>query len=285
MIGLLFLFWLAVIISVFGWFCFELYGLTHVPKNIKKWGRLLSSAAAMTLVTWPMLGQSIKDELGCKFAGLEVSKPIDARNEGLFWQSVTPNANAYSMGFVHNSDYNGHMMMATIRRALLEGRFSYLEFPAGPKNYQRVFLAKTRGLDYSNTHCFNDMKGENVGPENWPQICVAYEEVSKISSKYELITSYYDNYHLKGVKIIDRTKFISNVIAKYARGFKNSSQMIPALATPSCTLDKLDDMPLFSLVIMQFSDSFGKVSSRKELVKFEDLNWSPADLNNVRPYR
>lgn len=285
MIGLLALFWLGLIVLAFGWFCFELYSLARVQKNTTKWGRLLAAAGVLTFITWPMLGQSIKEELSCRLAGLEVSQPIDASKEGLFWRSVIPNANAYSMGFVHYPDYNGHMMMATVRRALLEGRFAYLEFPAGPKNYQRVFLAKTRGLDYSNTHCFNTLQGESVGPENWPEICVAYEEVSKISSRYELITSSYDKYNLDGVKIIDRTNLISNVIAKYTRGFKTSSQIIPALPTPSCISEKLDGLPLFNLILMQFTDASGKVYSRKELVKFEDLKWSPADIANIKPYR
>lgn len=285
MIGLLALFWLGLIVLAFGWFCFELYSLARVPKNITRWTRLLISVGALTLVTWPMIGQPIKEEFGCRLAGLELSPPIDASKEGLFWRSVIPSADAYSMGFVHYPDYSGHMMMATVRRALLEGRFAYLELPAGPGSYQRIFLAKTRGLDYSNTHCFNTMDGENVGPENWPEICVAYEEISEISSRYELIPSYQNKYHLNGVKIIDRTKLLSSIIAKYTRGTKTSSQMIPTLKTLSCTPEKLDHLPLFNLTLMQFSDASGKVLSRNELTKFEDLKWSPTNTASVKPYR
>lgn len=283
MIGLIALFWLGLILSTIVWFVVKVTQV-FTNKNQINWFATLLPLGVFAFLTWPMLGQPIKDELSCRFASLQLSPPIDAKKEGVYWHSINPNPNAYSMGFVYEKNNSNQMIMAVLRRALLEGRIAYLELPAGPSNYQRILLTKTRGIDVGKTHCFSDLGGENVSPENWPEICIAYQTVSEISSRYEIITSQLDKYNTGELKIIDRNQFLFNTIAKYSIGSVSSRGMIPRVPTPSCTPDKLDSLPISNLILMQFIDKSGKVYSRKDIVKFTDLYWSPIDIPEVGAY-
>lgn len=281
MIGLIALFWLGLILSAFVWFVVK---FKQTLRKKASWFATLLPFGVFTFLTWPMLGQPIADELSCRSAGLQLSPPIDAKKEGVYWHSIKPSPNAYSMGFVHEKNNTTPMIMAVLRRALLEGRIAYLELPAGPSNYQRIILTKTRGIDVGKTHCFSDLEGNNVSPENWPEVCIAYQTVSDISSRYEIITRPLDKYNTGSLTIVDRSKGIFNKVAKYSIGSVSSSEMIPRIPTPSCTTEKLDNLPLSNLILMQFTDKVGKVYSRRDIVNFNDLYWRPLETPNVGAY-
>lgn len=283
MIGLIALFWLGLILSTFVWLVVKVKQAVANKKQTN-WLAILLPLGVFIFLTLPMFGQPIADELSCRFAGIHLSPPVDAKKEGIYWHSISPNPNAYSMGFVYEKNNSTPAIMAVLRRALLEGRFAYLELPAGSSNYQRILLTRTRGIDNGKTHCLSDLEGNNVSPENWPDVCIAYQTVPDISSRYEIITRKLDNYNTGSLTIIDRSKVFSNQIAKYSIGSVSSSEMIPRLPTPSCTPEKLDSLPLSNLILMQFTDRMGKVFSRNDIVKFEDQYWRPLETPDVGTY-
>lgn len=274
MIGLIALLWLGLILATFIWFVLK-FKLALSKKKRINWIATLLPLGVFTLLTWPMLGQPIADELSCRSAGLELSPPIDAKREGVYFNS--PNRR---IGSVNDST----PIMAVLRRALLEGRIAYIEFPDGSSNYRRILLTKTRGMDVGKTHCDSDLRGQGVSPENWPEVCIAYQLAPEISSRYEIITSGLDKYNTRSLTIIDRSKLLFNKVAKYSRGSVTHSEMIPRIPTPSCTPERLDRLPLSNLILMQFTDKAGKVLSRKNIVKFDDLYWSPSEIPNVGAY-
>lgn len=273
-----FFLWLLFILSAFIWLIVK---VVHKLKKQTSWFEVFLPFSILTFLTWPMLGQPIADDLSCRTAGLQLSPPIDAKNEGVYWNSINPSANVYSMGFPYTTNNSNTMIMAVLRRALLEGRIAYLEFPAAPNNYQRILLTQTDGIDVEKTHCFSDLEGNNYKPENMDKVCIAYQLITEVSSRYEIVTHSLDQYNTGSLEIIDRNKLIFNKIAKYSIGSVSSSRWVSRLPTPSCTPDKLDSLPLSNLILMQFTDKAGNVSERKDLVKFEDLNWSPSELPNI----
>ena len=195
MFGLAVLIWLALIAATGIWLTAKLIHLLVKPNSIASWLSLAFPTATFALISWPVLGQSIVDEIGCRAAGLTISEPIDARSEGVYWRSHVPRVDTYSKGFSIGNDAERQILAGTLLRALVEGRIAYIEIPyksdqgRGPQGGTKVKLFYTSASN-PEAECY-------IGPEHRSEMgyvasqmplntCIAMEESDGISSRYEM---------------------------------------------------------------------------------------------------
>jgi hypothetical protein len=253
--------------------------------------RLIAPVLSLMVVTGPLWAEAIKEEIDCRMAGLALSSPIAAAEEGLYWRSHESLSISYSGGIPY--DQRRHLATLSLLRSLVEGRIGFLEVPYAPKG-------EGGGKETTNQKLYFARKGPQVecwlDPESTtdtrgfgylartlpPGTCVAWEQTGGTGARFEM----HARSSVRAIAIKDRKADKDVASYWYAAVDKEETILrlygIRKLRPVSCTPDRLDGKPAVHLAEMLFPAADGKVVSREDLARHAGEPWRPVTLNEKR---
>lgn len=253
---------------------------------------LVAPSMTFALVSFPLWGPSLLDDYQCKSAGTSLS-PVDARNEGLYWESHVPDAQAYGNGLRDGDTVLRRRVAKEVFRALVEGRIAFVEIPYEPREagvdetkraHQRFVFARE---DDRQAECWIGGDARDYGQMHEvrrhlpPGTCIAWELTTGIQSRYRFEGSLSEKN--EGHRFAIRDIASGKVVGSHSFGRAERGETllmhydIRKLPSPHCTADKVDPTPAGYLPALVFADRNGHVVDKAELALHEAVAWKPVE--------
>lgn len=207
------LLWLALLVAALVWLASRIFRM----KSLASWSRLLAPISVFLALSSPLWLMPLIEEIQCRSAGLVLNAPVEGAATSIYWQSFTPNPNAYSLGVLPAQGDMGSQAMSELVRALAEGRLSAFEIPYEPvrpevnesdRLNQRFFLAPSTG-GFGKCLATRHFQQSRLPADT----CIAFETSQGIQSRYEMRGHALGAANGRDSSIVDR--LTGEVVASY----------------------------------------------------------------------